>query len=65
MASVYFQATKKGYTRHNNAGNLPIDHSKQLPVYRVVNEFMHLEPPEDSFPLQEECVEKEKTMLGP
>ena len=46
MISPYYKATPKGYVlTYRTPPN--VDPSRQLPVYRVVNEFMNLPERED------------------
>ena len=42
MKSPYYKVTPKGYVLTYQNTPLNTDPSKQLPVYRVVNEFMNL-----------------------
>ena len=42
MSSIYFQITSSGYKRSDRQPPLSVDKTKQLPVYRTVNEFMNL-----------------------
>lgn len=44
MKAIYFSVSKQGYTRHSHPGNIPTESLQKLPVYRVVNEFMNLDP---------------------
>lgn len=42
MEAAYYKSSAKGYVlTHRTPPN--VNHSRQLPVYRVVNEFMNLE----------------------
>jgi hypothetical protein len=41
MTTEYYRSTPSGYERHLNVGHLSVDHSKQIPVYKVVHEFMN------------------------
>ena len=42
MKSPYYKSTPKGYVLTYRTPPKYTDNSKQLPVYRVVNEFMNL-----------------------
>ena len=43
MEAPYYKATPQGYVLTHRTPPPSADYSKQLPVYRVVSEFMNLE----------------------
>lgn len=43
MEAPYYKSTPRGYVLTYRTPPTHIDPSRQLPVYRVVNEFMNLE----------------------
>lgn len=46
MTSLYFAASKDGYVKKTVENPQNYDRNRQLPVYKVVNEFMYGEPKE-------------------
>lgn len=48
MSSLYFAAAKTGYTKQPIQGAIDTDHSKRIPVYKTVNEYMNHKEEEDS-----------------
>ena len=46
MNSVYFATSKDGYVKRTVESAQSYDTNRQLPVYKVVNEFMYGEPKE-------------------
>jgi hypothetical protein len=44
MEAPYYKSTSQGYVLTHQVPPSNIDHSRRIPVYRVVNEFMNLKP---------------------
>lgn len=46
MTSLYFATSRDGYIKRTVENAQSYDKNRQLPVYKVVNEFMYGEPKE-------------------
>jgi len=44
MSSLYFALNKTGYQLETSPLTISTDHSKRIPVYKVISEPMNLKP---------------------